>query len=244
VTTKIVIGMEMQIPYHDGRMFARFLDWMDGYKPDQLIMIGDFLDVPGPSRWNKGTAMEYAATLQTEVDRAKDLLGVLRFAQPNIWIGYHTDANHESRIQNYINRYAPALSGVVSLRLSSLLDLDGFVIEELPKYYDAAPGLVTTHGDKEVLSKYGGGTAISGARNKGKSLVCGHTHRHGLIYERFGRKTIFGMETGHMMAVKKADYIKNDNPNWSAGWGVVEVNGTSLSPSIITYRNGKVDWNG
>jgi hypothetical protein len=52
------------------------------------------------------------------------------------------------------------------------------------------------------------------------------------------------METGHMMAVKKADYIKNDNPNWSAGWGVVEVNGTSLSPSIITYRNGKVDWNG
>lgn len=240
MTEKIVIGLEMQIPYEDPKMFTAFLQWALAYKPDKLIMIGDFLDVPGPSRWNKGTAMEYAATLQKEVEKAKDYLWRLRTVLPNTWIGYHSKANHEERISAYVSRYAPALSSLPGITLSNMLDLESFGIEELPVYYDAAPGLITTHGDKDVLSKVGGGTAVSAARNKGKSVVCGHTHRHGLIYERFGRKTIFGMETGHMMDIKKADYIKNENPNWSAGWGLVEVSGRELAPHIVTYRNGRV----
>jgi len=69
--------------------------------------------------------------------------------------------------------------------------------------------------------------------------VCGHTHRHGIIYERFGRKTIFGMETGHGMSVSKAGYIKHGNPNWSAGWGTLEVSPSGrVHPEIVTYRAG------
>lgn len=241
---KVVIGLEMQIPYESPRMFASFLQFMEDYKPDRLVMIGDFLDVPGPSRWNRGTALEYQGTLQKECDKAVGYLSLLRESYSG-WIGYHTGANHESRVQNYINRYAPALGNVKGLQLSELLNLEKFEIEELPKYYQLAPGVKTTHGDKDSMSKYGGGTALAAARNKGQSVICGHTHRHGLIYERFGTKTIWGMETGHMMDVKKADYIKNDNPNWSAGWATVEVGESGeLHPQIITYRNGRVSSGG
>lgn len=240
MTTKFVIGMEMQIPYEDPKMYNRFLDWLIDYKPDRLIMIGDFLDVPGPSRWNRGTAAEYQATLGKECEKATDYLYLLRQAYDG-WIGYHSGANHESRIQSYINNQAPAFAGLHGLSLNYLLSLDKFEIEELPTYHQAAPGLLTTHGDKESLGKLGGSTALSGMRNKGQSLVCGHTHRHGLVYERFGLKTLFGMETGHMMSARKAKYIKNENPNWSAGWGVVEVTGNQLSPHLVTYRNGRVN---
>lgn len=237
---KIIIGMEMQIPYEDPKSFNAFCDFVVDYSPDGIVMVGDFLDVPGPSRWNRGTAQEFEGSLQKECDTAQKYLHLLRSVYTG-WIGYHTQANHEMRIQNYIRAKAPAFANLRGLTLSSLLDLKGFKIEELG-VYSKFDGFTTTHGDKGSLSKYGGGTAISAARKIGTNVVCGHTHRHGVIYERFGQKNIFGLETGHMMNVKKASYV--DHPNWSQGFGVVESTKSGVWPSVVTTRNGKYQFHG
>lgn len=237
----IAIGMEMQIPYHDVKLFKLFVQWLSEYQPAELVIIGDYLDAPAPSRWNRGTAEEYAGNLQGEANTAKRYLADLR----NVYAGpiSYLMGNHEERIAVYARTKAPAFVSLDALRVPNLLSFSTFDVTEVQPFYSPTPGLVVTHGHltNAGVSKYAGGTAMALARNQGMSLVCGHTHRHGIIYERFGRKTIFGMETGHMMDVKKAGYIKTGNPNWSAGWGCVEVDSHGgLWPSMVTYRGGRL----
>ena len=233
----IAIGLELQIPYHDERIFKSFVEWLSDYAPAELVIIGDFLDCPAPSRWNRGTYEEYLGNLQGEVNTGQRKLEAIR----EVYSGpaWYLLGNHEERIDTYARTKAPAFYSLDALKVSSLLRFADFEIREAPPFYSPTAGLVVTHGHLGVLSRYGGGTAIAIARNQGLSVVCGHTHRHGIIYERFGRKTIFGMETGHMMSVHKAAYVKSGNPNWSAGWGCVEVDKRGgLWPSMVTYRNG------
>lgn len=235
---KVVIGGEMQIPYHDPAYVRAFVSFIDHYEPDEVVLIGDFLDAPGPARWNRGTAAEYCSDLERECATGRLILGEIRGTYSGK-LGYHI-GNHEERIDVYARTKAPAFAGLEALRVSSLLDFKGFGITELPGFYNVAPGVLSTHGHLgKTLSKYGGGTALAAARNRGMSLVCGHSHRHGIIYERFGTKTIFGMETGHGMSVAKAEYIRNGNPNWSAGWGTLETFQGGVHPSVVAFRNGR-----
>lgn len=235
---RIVIGLETQIPYHSRKVFLAFLRFLKDYQPTKLICIGDFLDAPAPARWNRGTAAEYAGNLQAECNVGKAMLAEIRAVYDGPF-GYHTSANHEARIDNYARTKAPAFADLEALRVKNLLDLDAFEIEELPTINHLTPDTVTTHGDTGSLSRYGGGTAIGIARRLGKNVICGHTHRHGIVHERFGSRQVFGMECGHMMDVKKATYIRDGHPNWSPGWGVLEIRDSGIQPITVTCsRNG------
>lgn len=240
--TGVIIGGEFQIPYHDKRVVRAFIQFIKDYEPAEVVLIGDFMDCPAPARWNRGTAEEYAGTLQQQMNIGKRILGEIREVFGGK-LGFHI-GNHERRIDVYARTKAPAFSSLEALQVSSLLNFSGLGITQLPDFYQVAPGVLTTHGDLGTLSKYGGGTAVAAARNQGMSVVCGHTHRHGIIYERFGRKTIFGMETGHGMSVAKAGYIKHGNPNWSAGWGLLEYGPGGVAPEVVTFRKGKMVRNG
>jgi hypothetical protein len=64
---------------------------------------------------------------------------------------------------------------------------------------------------------------------------------HGIIHERFGSRSIFGVETGHMMDIKKASSIYDGASNWSAGWGVLENQDGNVEPISVTIsKSGEV----
>jgi hypothetical protein len=234
--SRIVIGGECQIPYHSEPMWKAFLRFVAGYAPDQVIIIGDFLDAPAPARWNRGTAAEYAGDLQGEVDTGKRKLRELREVHSG-YIGFH-EGNHEHRINIYAMTKAPAFAGLSCLTVPSLLDFEGFDIELRKPIHSIGKGTgwVSSHGDLGSLSKYSGGTALALARRLGRSVVCGHTHRLGIINESSGAyasTTLTGMESGHMMSVGKAAYIKHGAPNWQAGWATLDVLGSRVHPELI-----------
>lgn len=230
---------DMQIPHHDRKFVDRLLQVAADLQPTGVIFIGDNVDCTAPAVWNKGTAEEFAGTLQQEFDIWHDVATRLRKDYDG-FVGVHM-GNHEKRITRYLRDKAPALSSLESLRLENLMSLAEFDFIRLPDNYDVAPGWITHHGDYASLSDIAGRTASNYSQKVGKSVVIGHTHRAGIIAESYGYnsrwKWRYGVEVGHAMDTKKAGYT-NGVANWQKAFCVLENydNGKYVVPKLTFAR--------
>lgn len=219
-----VIVPDLQIPHHDPKFVDNLWEYINDRQPTGVIFIGDSIDCEAPSSWNKGTAQEFAGTLQDELDLWHSHGKALRESYTG-YVGVHF-GNHEKRIRSYLSRYAPAFGSLRSLRLEELMSLEELEFTALPDHYDIAPGWVTHHGDNASLSDIAGRTASNYGSKIGKSVIIGHTHRAGIIAESTGYnanlQVRFGMEVGHGMLESKAHYT-NGVMNWQKGFGELEI---------------------
>lgn len=213
-------------------------------KPDELWCVGDELDAPEPSRWNKGMAGEYAPTLQDSIDETYNLMLDFRKALGKRKPFIIQRSNHTDRIQTYIRKYAPAFSSLDTLKVEELLGYSSLGITYLHKMRELMPGWVMAHGDEGSLSRTPGTTALGLAKKLGKSVVCGHTHRLGLQHETTGLNgrthTLFGMEVGHLMDIKQASYLTSGIANWQQGVGMLIQTNKQVVPYTIPIINGQV----
>ena len=60
---RIVIVSDLQIPYHDPKAVHNLIDFIKRYKPDRVISVGDEIDLPSVSKWERGRIGEYAGTI-------------------------------------------------------------------------------------------------------------------------------------------------------------------------------------
>lgn len=231
-----MILSDSQFGSEDRALHKRMVGIIDWAQPDKLIHVGDLLDCKAPSRWTRGTAEEFTSSLQLEIDRANAWLHAVR----GVYDGpFHIKmGNHDERIQLYLERQAPALASLRALRVTELLDLRELEIAWEPMPFDIAPGWLCAHGNEGKSAQHAGGTALALARQLGKSVVCGHTHRAGLIAYSTGyagavRSTIYGMEVGHMMDIRKADYLKFGAGDWQQAYGVLHQAGRKVRPELV-----------
>lgn len=240
---RIVVLSDIQAPLHDSGLVKAVQQFVSDYEPDELFCVGDEADSPEPSRWNKGTAGEYAGTLQKGLDTTSSIMAGFREA-----VGdkpFHVQrSNHGDRIEHYIGRYAPALASLRALDYETLLRYDELGIQFHRKLYNFAPGWAMAHGDEGGLVRTAGGTALSLARRTGVSIVCGHTHRIGIQHEHTGfngsmNGKLYGVEVGHMMDLRKASYLKSGGANWQSGFGILYMDDQKrVTPSIVV-TNGR-----
>lgn len=243
-----VVIPDMQIPDHDMKAIRSLYKFIEGYNPDGLLIVGDELDAPEPSRWNKGYAGEYAGTLQKSIDTCNGILAGFRYSLGDGPI-HLMRSNHGERIRSYLSRYAPALSSLRSLDYGSLLGLDDIGITYHERPYEFAPGWLLAHGDEGSLIQTSGGTALGLAKKWGKSVVCGHTHKAGLLHQHLAVNAkvtshLFGLEVGHLMAMSKADYLKAGSANWQQAFGIIEVRGKHVHPNLVPIFDSGVYYNG
>lgn len=237
----IVVLPDIQYPYHDKKFVNALVNFVSDYCPDELGQIGDLIDQPEPSRWNKGMAGEYAGTLQKSLHGTHDILWQFRNAlgyDKPFWV---KEGNHDLRVHTYIQRYAPALDGIEALAMPRLLRLDELEIDWKYDPFNVAPGWIAAHGHEGSLSKVCGSTALGLAKKYGMSVVCGHTHRLGLQNETRGfmgkLSTITGMEVGNAMDMKQADYLKTGVADWQQGFGLLHVLNGKTHAQIIPVVN-------
>lgn len=185
--------------------------------------------------------------MQKEIDKCHDILSTFRDDRSKPFMLMRS--NHGERIRTYIARYAPALHGLRGLDYEALLGLPelGIVYHEAP--YEFAPGWLLAHGDEGSLVQTSAGTAMGLAKKWGMSVVCGHTHKAGIQHQHLsvnGRVTrhLFGMEVGHLMDPKKADYLKAGSANWQSAIAVIEVDGKHVQPTLIPLFNSKIRFGG
>ena len=226
---------DMQFPYQDQRVTSTLLDLIVDIQPDEVVQVGDFVDLPEVSRWTKGYAQEHAGTILSGIEAGKQFLTELRevFDGPfRIKMG-----NHDERIERYVSRYAPALAPLPGVQLTELLDLKGYGATLHRDIFKVAPGWVCAHGHEGALRAGGGLTALALARKVGQSVVCGHTHSAGLVvnttsYLGQWGKQLMGMEVGHAMNQARARYMKG-GADWQNGFGLLHVRGARTYPELV-----------
>ena len=250
MSKRIVVCSDIQFPYHNRKQTNAVIRFIGDTQPDEVVLIGDCMDYPQPSRWSKGTRGEFEGSVYKDSEKFQtDVLEPLRAVYDG-HVGMH-EGNHDLRPREYLAKNAPALSDSADFNIENLLRFGDFDVRLLPDFYDVAPGWVSTHGHlaSMSLSRLPGYTALNAAVKFGKSVVCGHTHRLGIGAKTTGvggkvSQQLFGMEVGHLMDQKKAAYLKGGTANWQAGFGLLTVDGNHVKPEIIPITAGKFSVDG
>lgn len=241
---RIVVVPDIHLPYEDRKAVRTFLKFLGEYNPDEVVIIGDLLDFPQPSRWSKDTAAEFQGSVFTDCEVAQErFLYPLRQAYGGR-IGF-IEGNHDLRPREYLAKYSPALAESKAFHIDNMLNFAEYEIEWLPDFYDFEPGWTMTHGHRGGirLSTSAGMTAYNAAVKFGKSVVMGHTHRLGMVGLTKGydanADTTWGLEVGHMLDMKLQTYLKGATGNWQQGFGLVKVDGEHVKAEPVPVTAGK-----
>lgn len=244
----IIVIPDLQVPYHDERFirstrkFVKAMRASPLYQRVEVGQIGDLQDQPQTGRWNKGAAGEYAGDFWSDVRDTRQIIADYQFD----WIKI---GNHDRRVMDYIEKYAPALGGPESeITLEWLFRTDKRTrLEHKP--FQLSPGWIAAHGDEGGLSPVSGRTAFNLVGRWDQSVVCGHTHRAGTVSTTIGtpgnRRRLTGMEVGHGMVEEAATYIKHGSPNWQQALGLFVVDrGRTYEHLIMMDSDSSFEWNG
>lgn len=240
---RVVVISDTQLPYEDKRALQNILKFIGDYQPDQVIQIGDLVDYPSPSRWNKDTRGEFEQTVIKDSRYAiKHFIDPLRmvFDGP---VGI-LEGNHDERPRKYLEMYAPALAEFSeALHFQNLLDFDGNGIDLIPPFHKIGPDTVLIHGHEvKGMSAIAGTTAFNHANKVGMNVVMGHTHRLGVRRQTRGyvggrSEMLWGFEVGNVMDPKKAQYLGPGGvANWQKGFGILYVGQYDTSPVAVDIR--------
>ena len=227
---KIVVISDLQVPYHDERAVRNVASFIRRFKPDQVITIGDEIDLPQISRWTEGTPGWFEQSLASDRDATVEIL----------WDLQVTDmirSNHTDRLYNVIMKKIPAFLALPELKFEKFMKLDELGIKFHRKPLEFAPDWIAIHGDEGSVKPTPGLTALEAARRHGKSVVCGHTHRAGqsAFTEASGGvlgRVLRGVEVGNLMDFKKAGYTKGV-ANWQQAFAVFYVDKKTVTNTIV-----------
>ena len=207
------------------------------------MCVGDELDAQTISTYARGTALEFEGSLQKNIIGLKGLLKEFRSAIGRSKPFQISRSNHTARIERYIAKFAPGFSCIDSIKIENLL---GYNDKNINVKYnrsltEVAKGVLLGHGDEGRLYSQAGATALGLALRTGKSVVCGHTHRAGLMHQSFGYSAklskVFGMEVGHLCDLSSPGmkYTKG-YANWQAGFGILYEQDGQVKPELITFN--------
>lgn len=247
----IVIMPDLQAPLHDKDLVDKFVDFLDDFQPTEIAQVGDFTDSTEISRWVRGKKPEFAGDLQSGFDSAMDVLDLIR----QVFDGRFriVRSNHDDRLELYIQNCGPGLASFRDLTFETQMHLSDFDVEFIRDgVVELTEDWIMAHGDEGSLSPQAGKTAFGLAKNKfGTNVVCGHTHRAGTTAESYGyngsiKRTLSGLEVGHFMDMKVADYLKKagGHANWQQAFGILETINGKTFPSLVTVHNGSFAYEG
>lgn len=230
----VFIVSDLQVPFHDRKAVDAVAQCITDHDSDRVISIGDEMDFQTISRWSAGTPTEYERSIGKDRDATVDILRDLQVTDV-------IRSNHTDRLYNKIMRNAPGLLGAPEFELENFLRLPELGITFHREAFNFAPGWLAMHGDESGLRAGAGATAAGLSAKTGMSVVCGHTHRMGLIpvseaYNGKISKTRWGFEVGNLMDFSSAKYTKGV-ANWQQGWGALLVEGKTVTPIPIPIIN-------
>lgn len=241
---RILVCPDVHAPYEDKRAVRLLFEFARDWKPDRVVCVGDLSDQEPVSRWSKGMPEEVLLPLENHIKALQVFLEELSASVSGAPIDLKI-GNHDIRLETYVRKYAP---GLLSLKVLSLEAIYGQHCTVHRKMFPIAPKTLCGHGD-EIPGGGGtpGSTALKLVKKTGKSIVCGHNHRLALVYETSGYSgtagdTLFGMECGNLLDIKKATYLQTGFANWQTGWAVLNVMGRKVFPSLVRVDKGQVVW--
>lgn len=209
-----VILPDLQMPYQDRRVLVRVLDFVGDYQPDEVVQVGDLLDLPyltGPGKANRFRTYAYEDAAYAR----------RRFLQPlrKVYDGPVgvIEGNHDALSRQKFG-----------VDFSELLDFDSYGITRLPDFYAIEPGWLVAHGHigTKVRTSTAGGNSLAIAKAKGCSVIGGHSHKLASITE----DGLTGVEVGHLIDPDLAKMVKSGSYGWKQGFAILAGSEITLVP--------------
>lgn len=204
---------DCHFPEHDGRAFQILLSFMHDFKPDEVVILGDFFDVSCVSSFDKDPRRDHRF-LSDELAYGISYVKQLDSLYPNTSFVF-LEGNHETRIKRYLFSNAPKIADRIDMK--QILG-----IPERWRYLSYGQNGHYRHGDwvathGTVFNKH---VASSMVMKYGTNVIFGHVHRiQEHYYTKFNGEVLKAVSPGWLGDVTKADYIK-DVADWQHGFAV------------------------
>lgn len=171
---KILSLSDTHFPYHDKDSVEAAVKWGKKFKPDVIVLNGDWMDFYGISRFEKNPK---ARDFKYEIEIGRDSLSWLRGSFPAARIIYKL-GNHDDRWDKFIWKKAPEIWNIDNVQLHNLLHFEDFGIERVGDNPIMAGLLPVFHGHEL-------GKGISSPVNPARgaflrtlhTILVGHHHR-------------------------------------------------------------------
>lgn len=232
---RTVVISDLQVPFEDRKAVDAVARFIDEYKPDQVISVGDESDLAPISRYSQGGKGEWEGHLGKERDRVVEVLGMLQ-------IKHITRSNHMDRWFAALNR-VPAFNTIPELKLETFYKFNELGVTYHSKPWSPATGFLLLHGDEGAMNSRSGLTAAGLAARTGQSIVCGHTHRQGLVPTTqtwLGNKTpktLWGFEVGTLADFNSPGMAYAKFKNWQQGFGLLLDDGKTTTPVPVPIQS-------
>lgn len=210
---KILFIPDCHVPYHDKNAFNLMLKAGKEFRPDHVIILGDFADFYGVSSHSKDP--NRALKLKEEIEATKEALDqVIKLgAKNNVFVS----GNHEDRLERYLRDKAPELFNFISIPQILELKQKGFKYTPYKQAYKIGK-LNITH-DTGVAGRYAHYKALDTFQH---NIIIGHTHRIGYCVEGDAQgQRHLGAMLGWLGSVDEIDYMNQvkARKEWSLGFG-------------------------
>lgn len=215
-----MLASDFHYPFHNQRHVSLWLDVVKWYKPHVIDILGDLDDACPVSRFSEGTPQEIQDNIVAYSPLIRKFFADLREIVPSAQIHFAT-GNHEERYDNYIDKKAPALKGLITPEL--LWGTDTYGIEL--SYYNNPPvhrfGDIFVHHGPYASSK-SGESVRKVLEDFGVSAVVGHSHRQGYVAKSFplADRNLRGWELGHLTDINSSGMGYDLKHDWQSGFGM------------------------
>lgn len=263
----VVIVGDQQAPFHDLGLHEAFLGWLEYYKPQEGVSLGDTADYPDISRHRLDP--QNTATVNECTQATYDMLLDYRIvSEDTAWT--ILGGNHCSeRLRNILldkpsvqpmygikRADTPDESGPEVVTVEHLWRLDelGFDFVDSHGPYDLAEHKLTDHLAVRhgwIVRKDSGSTALETLKALGYSILVGHGHRQAQVFKTVhdidrSAKVLTGVEIGCMCRVEQE--IGPDGrvwpnytvaPDWQQGFATATIWPDGMFKiDLATYVNG------
>lgn len=210
---------DVHAPYHDRLAWRVMMLAAQEFRPNAVIVSGDFADHYSLSRFDKDP--KRAQRVDVELCEVCDLLDELDAlgARDKVYVM----GNHEARWSKMLKRAAPAMEGVVP-------SYEEYVGLERREWHVVPYGEAKDYGDMMLthdLDRHGMYAAHHARREAEQKIVIGHVHNMMVAW----LKGMYGASFGWLGDVDLIDYRHKERAirDWQHGFGLgwLEPDGTS-----------------
>ena len=232
---RVLFVSDIHCPYQDKSALRAMYNFMDWWKPQEVIILGDLVDFYAISKFSRDP--ERVLKLQEELDESVKILNQIREHAGKVSI-YFLRGNHEDRLKKYLWSKAQELSGLRALRLEELLEFDRLKISYEDKNQIKCGGVMFKHGS--IIRMFAGYTAKGEFEKNGMSGVSGHSHRLAQYRHTNEADSYIWTEAGCLCQLD-ANYMDGSKANWNQGFcvGYFKNNSKRFILETIPILNGR-----
>ena len=205
---KTMVVSDIHGEFVDESAYAIALAYMKDYKPDKVVINGDLGDFYSISDFDKNPDRKTKLVDDKKVMR--EILYDIRKTAGKACEITLIEGNHENRLQKFLWRN-PQLEGLDELYIPKLIGVKDFNVKYVGadrEYWKKTMGHLNvgnatiTHGDSRLNGVKGGQNAsYNTAKQSGRDVIIGHTHRLKMNYFTNFNQSVVGIECGCLCQV-------------------------------------------